>query len=74
MHHGFEKLCNHPKLIFDAIREKKYAGKTDGGNAIDDNLTPYFHGLYDGGGWEEAVERAGRCAKGGNGTAENSPF
>ena len=44
-----KKLCNHPKLIFDAIREKKYAGKTDGGNAIDDNLTPYFHGLYDGG-------------------------
>ena len=63
-----------PEINFDAIREKKYAGKTEGGNAIDDNLMPYFHGLYDGGGSRRWARKPGRCAKDGNGTAGNSPF
>ena len=61
---ALKKLCNHPKLIFDAIREKKYAGKTDGGNAIDDNLTPYFHGLYDGGGSGRGGRAGGQMCEG----------
>ena len=61
---ALKKLCNHPKLIFDAIREKKYAGKTEGGNAIDDNLTPYFHGLYDGGGSGRGGRAGGQMCEG----------
>ena len=61
---ALKKLCNHPKLIFDAIREKKYAGKTEGGNAIDDSLMPYFHGLYDGGGSGRGGRGSGQMCEG----------
>ena len=56
---ALKKLCNHPKLIFDALREKKYSGKTEGGSVIGEDLAPYFNGMYDGGG-------SGRGGRGGS--------
>ena len=46
VHHGVEKVVQSPALIFARHPGRlNDAGKTEGGNAIEDNLMPDFHGL-----------------------------